>query len=793
MEKLIAYLWRNVKYACKTVFSKFREYMPFFVALFIIQTIFFTVFITTATNYQNRYDKIHEEYDYDILIDGLTYNQYLSVDDRLYIMSYMKKRPFESYRIAKVSDSNGDTYRIYVEMRDGESNEDFLNYYVNADPELASANNIEVTYTPLNEYRNSSEGKQKVPSIPLLAVMTLISVGALLSLYVIRVNHDRFRYGIYSSFGAGFKRLFSTCIFEMMVVAFLALPFAAGFAYGMASLFYGQNSVNAILDASSFIKVFIMDLVVVALGVFIPMKSVSKTTPMSLITAQDNSNLVSSPRGTRFMEGSYFLRIYEMMGMWRFRKYYLKLLVSAVAFSAIFICGIYVTDMKGASLNENIEEFRLESKVSESQIGQTEESYNSYISVLDRFCDTFSELDGVSYVDYEVSKHATEAGSVLLLEKGMVTLASGEVANVGNVNNPDFNVRRNFSKYLTGGYVSAMNSYEYKALDKNALRELEENYEIEGDIYSVLNDARTVVISEDVLNVKKYDFNVGDKIVVAKIVEASDKLEIIDPFDQIGVLESMMSAHVYEFEEYTVGAVVKAMPESAGDLMVGMSYAGYELATGELAIPMGVSVYLDGDVSAEQYEAVALKAKQVINNYSDSFILRDTYGYLYRTIDREKMTNEFGIMLSLLILLLSPIVWFYSQSLFYKKRRNEMYVLSAYGATAKVFKKIHMTSGLLLSAAGFVFTVVLSLGANYLIFKTMNEWIVYLGFGSGVRYEMKVSVPALILCLAVSVLCGFISSYLPYRSTVKNGNRKQKKLKKDNDGNEKEIEIEGDI
>jgi ABC-type lipoprotein release transport system permease subunit len=234
------------------------------------------------------------------------------------------------------------------------------------------------------------------------------------------------------------------------------------------------------------------------------------------------------------------------------------------------------------------------------------------------------------------------------------------------------------------------------------------------------------------------------------------------------------------------------MPETEGDLMIGMSYSGYEGATGELPIPMGVSVYLDGDVSDDQYEAVALKAKQVINNYSDSFILRDTYGYLYRTIEREKETHEFGIMLSLLILLLSPIVWFYSQSLFYKKRKKEMYVLSAYGATAKVFKKIHTTSGILLSAVGFVFTVILSLGANYLIFKTMNEWIVYLGFGSGVRYEMRVSVPALILCLIVSALCGFISSYLPYRSAVGKGDRKLKKSNsnKDNDNNDNEIEGE---
>ena len=779
MEKIIGYLWRNFKYAGKTVFSKFREYLPFLVALFVIQTVFFTTFVTTATNYKNRYESITEEYDYDILLDGLSYNQYIVLEQSLSRGQLLKNRVFESYRISKVSDAFGDSWRVYVVMRDGESNDFFLRKFVYSDLSLGDTSSIDVSFTPLNEYRNSSEFYDKTPSIWLLTALTLISAASLLALYNVRVNHDRFRYGIYVTFGAGFKRLFSTSVFEMMVVSFIALVPSALFTFGLASLFYGKYAIDVVLEWQSVIKVIIMNLIVVGLVVFLPMKSVSRKTPMSLLLAEDNSNLVSSPRGTQFIAGDVFLRIYEMLGMWRFRKYYLKLLVSAVAFSAIFVCGVYITDMNSMKASAPIEEFRFESKKTAEKLSSDSSLYEGLLTDLNFFSETFSTLDGVSHVEYNVSAHATDVGGMVLLNERESYRQSANMASTNDLKNTYEYTHNALKDYNSDGYTKATNMYKYAAYDENMLSVLESMHDIDGDVYSVINKENTVIVSETVMNSRGYRFEVGDKIVLARIVEAGKSGNYVDPFDTVGVIGSMLSTNEYAFEEYTVGAVIKDLPETAGYFTVGLSFDEYETLTTQKAVPTSASVYLENGVSKDEYEALRTRAQQVRNYYSHDFSLVDTYGYLYGVIDREKCSYEFGIALSLLVLIVSPIVWFYSQSLFYKKREKEMYVLSAYGATAKVFRKIHKTSAALLSAVAFIFTALLGVAASYVIYKFLNEWIAYLGFGSDSSYAFYVSLPALALCLALSVVCGFVSSYLPYRRLVRSMGKPKKSKNKD--------------
>ena len=778
MEQIIKYLFRNFKYAGKNVFSKMKAYLPFFVAFFVIQAVFFTTFVTTATNYQNRHDTITEKYDYDMLISNLTYNDYIVLEEKLYYNSYLKNRSFESYKISKVSDGFGEEWRIYVLMKDGTSTEDFLNYFIYLNGNLTDTSHIEVTYTPLNEYRNTASITQKTPSILLLIAMTLISAGAVLTLYDVQVNQDRFRYGVYMAFGAGFKRLISTSVFEMIVVAIVSLIPSGAFVFGVSTLFYGKHGITPVFEYPSAIKVMVMSVIVAAIGVYLPMLFLSKKTPMSLIIAEDNSNLISSPRRTKFVVGERFLKIYESLGMWRFRKYYLKLLASAVAFSAIFLCGYYITYMNNDAAGQSIEELRFDSKKEQTQLSSHSANYEQYLKDLDFFYDSFIEMDGVASVEYNVESTAVSSGSIALLTNRMGYRSLGDMANIKNATNPFEETDAALKKYSAEGYVNATYMYKYQAFDENMLRVLDEKYEIEGDVFSVLNNDNTVIISEKTMNTQKYRFEVGDKIILCRITEMGEEAEFLDPFDTVGIVGEMLKRNNYSFNEYTVGAVIKDAPEVEGYFTVGLSYDEYLSLVKRKPVPTGASVYLDSDVTEEEYNAVSLKASQIINYYSHDFTLTDTYGYLYNTLEVEECAYGFGLVLSFLVLMISPIVWFYSQSLFYKKRSKEMYVLAAYGATQKVFKKIHMTSGKILSVIGFIFTTILGLISSYLVFKMMNEWLVFLGFGSNVNYEFYISPIALAICLIVSALCGFLSAYLPYRSTVKVSKAKKVKNKK---------------
>ena len=766
MEKLILYLWRNFKYAGKTVFSKFREYLPFFVALFVIQTVFFTTFVTTATNYKNRNDSVSEKYDHDVLISGLSYNQYIVMSEKFYYMSFMKNRPFESYEITSTKTATEEEWNFYVLMRDDSDNEVFLKEYVydliGEDPE-----GIDITYTPLNEYRNTSELYAKTPSILLLVVLTLISAGAMFTLYSVRINQNRFQYGVYSTFGAGFKRLLSTSVFEMMVVAFAALPLSALFTWGISSLIYGKADISTVWSIWSFVKVLVMNLAVVTTGVIIPMRIVSSKTPMSLIRAEDNSNLVSSPRSTKFMRGDKFLKIYEVLGMWRFRKYYLKLLASAVVFSAVFICGVYVADMNRNATEAPIEQFTIESKKASSAIAENESLLSRHLQDLDYFFDTIGAYEKVDSVEYSDDIFAADAQNIAVLTDRSAYRAGVDMATIKNVKNSFEDTEKALASLYDSGYRKATYGYNYYAYDKNMLSVLEDKYEIEGDVYSVINNENTVIVTEDVMNSRKYRFSVGDKIMIGRLIEEGENVQYADPFDTVSVVGTMLSNNEYVFEEYTVGAVIKDYPDTEGYINVGVSYTDFEELTGRKAVPDNVTVYLDSDVNEEQCNEVAKNIQIMKNKYGYDFSFIDRYGYFYRTVENEKNVFEFGIVLSLLVLMISPIVWFYSQSLFYKKRQKEMYVLTAYGAGRKVLGKIHKTAAAMLSVIGFVFTALLGILSSWLIFKLLNEWLAFFGFGDGVRYSFFIPPVALALCLVVSVLCAFISCLLPYRRIIK--------------------------
>ena len=116
--------------------------------------------------------------------------------------------------------------------------------------------------------------------------------------------------------------------------------------------------------------------------------------------------------------------------MWRFRKYYFKLLASAVAFSAIFICGIYITDMSGKSLSEPIEQFTIDSKMAWQTIASNVERKERHLSNLDYFFDTISEYDGVYSVEYSEKIFGADVRNMIIMSEQSAYRSSGDMATI---------------------------------------------------------------------------------------------------------------------------------------------------------------------------------------------------------------------------------------------------------------------------------------------------------------------------------------------------------------------------
>ncbi len=769
MEKLIKYLIRNLKHAGKRVLRRLSAYLPFLVALFVVQTMLFTLYITNDTDRTNRYEKIRESYDYDILIDNLTSSQCVAIENRLYVQSHASKRLFESYRSKESADVDG-RWQIYVEMRDGSSNEDFLDYYIYQNSGVFHKETIDVSFTPLNEYRNDSTLSRAEPSVWLLLIIAVLSSAALCALYTVRIDQNRFEYGIYMSFGAGSKRLVSTSVFEMLIVSFLALIPSALFSIGLASLLYSQFGITPKVSAFMFLKVLVIDVLVTVAGTYLPMKMMSLRTPMSMIAGADNSNLVTPPRYTKFMTGKRFLEHYELMSVWRFRKYYLRLLLSATIFSAVFICGVYICNMNAASLDEDVLQYKISFR--EDVVSDRER-----LDILENIRDDILASGDTAYIYYAAEDYAGSSLSLMLMQRGLVRIQGDDVAVLDSVNNAFGDTDAGLERLINEGYDRATFKYVYKAYDRQMLCELKKRYEIDGDVYSVLNNDNTVILSEDALNVRKYSFEVGDTVFFARLIEEGESE--LEPEDEAyymyadEVATSLLNTNRYEFVEYTVGAVIKNCPESEGYVSAVLSREDYAYLTGVSPIPTSASVYLESDASDTDVNSLADILHRVYRDYERVLSVEDTYAYLYRVIEKERSGYGFGITLSLLILAMTPIVWFYSQSLHYKKREKELLVLRAYGATDSLLRGIFKVSGVILSVLGFAFTMVFGLLSSYVIFKVMNEWIVALGFVGDVRYTFHISWWTLLLCLSISAVCGFLSCYVPYRkNSVKNKRNK---------------------
>ena len=152
---------------------------------------------------------------------------------------------------------------------------------------------------------------------------------------------------------------------------------------------------------------------------------------------------------------------------------------------------------------------------------------------------------------------------------------------------------------------------------------------------------------------------------------------------------------------------------------------------------------------------------QIISNYGGWSITNNGTAFQNLLVAR-KNNYEMILTIAMAILVISPVVWFFSQLLFWRKRNGEMYILRAFGAIETEIRKIYIVSGVAMAILSFVMTLTLGYAANYLLYRFCNSILPSIGIGSGIRYEYYISVGALVFSAVIAIVCGFLSSLLPY-------------------------------
>ena len=115
MEQLKDYLAINFKRAYKSVRYNYRQYLCFFVAVFVVQMFFWALTFSTDTNRDNIRRVATENYEHHIIIRNMNGQQYTILNNEVYYNQFEAQRAYEDVSFETYTDMIGrTTYTAYV-------------------------------------------------------------------------------------------------------------------------------------------------------------------------------------------------------------------------------------------------------------------------------------------------------------------------------------------------------------------------------------------------------------------------------------------------------------------------------------------------------------------------------------------------------------------------------------------------------------------------------------------------------------------------------------------------------
>ncbi len=724
------FTFTNMKHGFKSVLRSFREFSVFFLAIILVQLLFWCPWLAMEARCDALKTEAYAAADYHLRIEGMTGNEWTSYYNSTFMISDTfrpEDRMYESYEYSAYTNGNGHTcYEVKVLMNsdEREHSADFLSRFP------IGGENIRIEYSPRTSYQ-AQIAQIRTVFIPIIIVLGLLSTVILLILYNIRINHYKFRYGIYMSFGAGFEKLFQTAAWELFSIAMLTfLP-----SFGIAVAIRLALSGTLCFEPISLLWAFVWLFCVILLAVFPSVKFLATRTPNSLIIAGDNSNYVSSPRRSFKIFGKGFPNNYEFYGFWRFRRYYATLLVSAIIFSSVFLCGFFINSMVTASETAENAEFTLSSR--------SEDGNDAFL------IEEIAETEGVRYISWENSIDATAINAYILLTNRQRSGISSKTVKA------------------YGGYAD--NNFKYSRLDSTLYDQVTRTggWEIEGDLSRVMEEENCIAVSEYINNTKSLDFKVGDKITLAVCIDSWGIN--YDVPDNKYLLNQLIKEAEHEYITVEVAAIVDT-GDTDDRYMIAMSDLLFNKVVQKDINSKTADIHVSHDLSYEQLNALYESIRGKISTYDEADLINNRNEMNLRVMGISSF-SPIVILCSVFVLLISPPVWLFSQSMFGAKRKIENEMLSAFGATDADLGKLYIFSGTVLSLPAVAVTAFLGWGVTELIYLFINNFLTSLGMGADFRYKYEFSIIGLLICIALSVVSAIISTYIPFLKWKKERDR----------------------
>ena len=726
MGTVVSYLTRNIKLAVKSVKFHFSQYMCFFIALFVIQMLYGIITMASDNNNDIEWNMVQEEYNYHIVMKDLNVDQYLYMLDDKYTV-FKRDYIHDIVNTVERTDpgTNDKIYDLYIRLV-GDADDSMVIFRTRYYEEAAALNpnGLRVGSSPLMSFDDNLLANT-VTYVIFSIMLTVVAVFLLMMLYHIRINHYKFTYGIYMSFGADFKKLVETSFWEMMLISLVTFVPSVLCSYLINFLIYTSNGLVFTFYASCLLKIFIFSIIIATCSVLWPTWLLSRKTPMSVVIAEDNSNLVVSPWRSFNMLKVRSLRKYERFSLWRFRKYNVQLLLTSVVFTAIFMCALFYTNMYSEKLAYAQPQFVVNFK--------NDLSYDAAIR------DELINIPGIVNIEKSLTSYAPDINSHIAINKKNAVPFSNMVISE------------------TEDDVKLTNFVRYSPADEEIVAYLE-RYNYDGDLSKILTDDNMIIVSDSYDNTKKFNFKVGDTIRIAKYVSRIRSAQ--DYASGNDLLKQHLQYFKFEYTEYTVCAILKDNP-SFGYMPLYMSPKEYMDLTGKDIEYKSANIFIDQSATIEDVNTLEYDLRGWSDYYGNSVSVVNRHTLSTKNIEASKHNYESYLVISYLILILSPLMWFFTQILYYQKRENEFKVLQAFGAIDDEIKKLHINDGIFDAISGTIICVLMNFGGIYAIYKFVN--VVMPKFGSAdIKYSFYMPVIPSILGVLIAAGCGFLSAYIPY-------------------------------
>ena len=427
---------------------------------------------------------------------------------------------------------------------------------------------------------------------------------------------------------------------------------------------------------------------------------------------------------------SGFPRIPELLSLFRFSGYGVQLVMAGTLFSLLFTCGIYSVSYYDRTLDLPFAEYSVIMNLPDED-----------------FVQRLDDVEGVTVLD-STRVVASECFSHLLVNKSMVKQSEG------------------FLNYLQNDEMMATHKAIYRRADASLPGALTThyNYTVDGDATKVLTDPTAIILSDSVAGRKVLDVEPGDVVYLAVDGSQHAKYNPDLLYADDGVLRVQLNYYTFTYRAFTVAAVIRNEPDRDG-MCIYLHNDVFEEITE--SYDDTVSLYLDQNMTDAEYEKVDQTVEKMVSDQIGA-TLQDHETRALRELNCSQNYTAVYTSVFFLVLLLVPLIWIFSLTLFNEKRRVEMDVYRALGATRSELRRLFVIDGIVYGIiASLVYMVLAPLCTRYLQGVLTSSFFFTLFLPDYADKPVYLSIyPSLAVYLTgivLTLLSAMFGSYLSYR------------------------------